>query len=193
MGRLDSLAQMNLGPWVCMHGFLENYRDGYSHRVGDHFSSQQCAEVFDDTLHRKRKPVEGHLYSLVKYEPVGPNGMWILTDLYGVIYHGPLYSDEELLRMNGLWRVKGYYGVREFYHADETDMQSSLPDARNTLFWSPSVVTDENGEATVFFYCSDLNTAFTGRIEGTDGTGLFGMSEFDFRVIKVPAVGKEGK
>jgi hypothetical protein len=69
-------------------------------------------------------------------------------------------------------------------------MQSSLPDARNTLFWSPAVVTDENGEATVSFYCSDLNTTFTGRIEGTDGAGLLGLSNFDFRVLKIPAVGQ---
>ena len=31
MGRLDSLAQVNLGPWVCKHGWLENYKEGYTH------------------------------------------------------------------------------------------------------------------------------------------------------------------
>jgi hypothetical protein len=71
------------------------------------------------------------------------------------------------------------------------DRQNSIPDARNTLFWSPSVVTDKNGEATVSFFCSDLNTGFTGRIEGADGAGLLGMSTFDFRVLKVPVLGKE--
>jgi hypothetical protein len=184
MGRLDSLAQIDLGPWVCKHGYLENYKTGYSHLIG--YGPQQCAEAYGDTV--KQRPIEGHSYELIKYEPGAPDGRWILTDQIRVIYHGPIYSDEELLRMNNLWRIKGYYGVCEFYHPDEIDMQSSLPDARNTLFWSPSVVTDENGEATVSFYCSDLNTTFMGWIEGTDGAGLLGMSTFNFRVLKVPAV-----
>jgi len=40
------------------------------------------------------------------------------------------------------------------------------------------------GEATISFYCSDLNTGFTGRIEGVDGAGLLGMSSFEFRVLQ---------
>lgn len=45
--------------------------------------------------------------------------------------------------MNNLWRTKGYYTSREFYQPDEIDMQLSTPDARNTLLWAPSVITDE--------------------------------------------------
>jgi hypothetical protein len=182
MGRLDSLMQMNLGPWVCdctPSGYLENYREGYTHHPHGSYSGQ------------KRLPVIGKTYEIIKYKDVGQ--YWVVADIKYIVYNGPDYSDEELLQMNGLWRVKGYYGVREFYHPDEIDMQSSLPDARNTLFWSPAVVTDENGEATVSFYCSDLNTGFTGHIEGTNGTGLIGMSAFDFRVLKVPVFGKEDK
>jgi hypothetical protein len=52
------------------------------------------------------------------------------------------------------------------------------------LLWEPSVITDENGEATVTFYCSDINTGFTGHIEGVGDGGLLGLSSFDFRVIK---------
>jgi hypothetical protein len=180
MGRLDSLVRMNLeGPWVCEHGWLENYLPGYTH----HHDPKYCpCPDFTDRF----PPVEGRTYPIGKYNY--KECTFTVEDRRTIDYHGPVYSDEELLRMNGLWRVKGYYGVREFYHPDEIDMQSSLPDARNTLFWSPSVVTDENGEATVSFYCSDLNTTFTGRIEGTDGAGLLGLSKFDFRVIKIPTV-----
>lgn len=67
---------------------------------------------------------------------------------------------------------------------DETDMQLSIPDARNTSLWAPAVITDEKGEATVFFYCSDINTNFSCRIEGVGEHGLIGIAECDFKVIR---------
>jgi hypothetical protein len=86
--------------------------------------------------------------------------------------------------MNNIYRTKGYYGHREFYQSDELDMTSSIPDMRNTLLWAPAVITDANGEAEVSFFCSDINTGFTGRIEGVGGEGLLGTAKFDFRVIR---------
>ncbi len=67
----------------------------------------------------------------------------MVEDRQTIIYQGPLFTEEELLRMNNLWRTKSYYPVREFYQPDETDMQLSIPDARNTLLWQPSIITDE--------------------------------------------------
>ena len=107
-----------------------------------------------------------------------------MEDEQYVVYHGPIYSEEELLRRNNLWRAKGYYVAREFYQPDEIDIQLSTPDARNTLLWQPSVITDEKGEAEVSFYCSDINTGFTGVVEGVDGAGLLGSGTCEFRVIR---------
>lgn len=80
--------------------------------------------------------------------------------------------------------LKGYYGKREFYHAvyDQVTISDPFPDYRNTLFWKPDVITDQNGEATIDFYCSDINSSFLGNIEGVSGTGLLGMENFKFRV-----------
>jgi hypothetical protein len=176
-----SLARMNLGPWVCEHGYLNNYLPGYGHDL--------CYNV-KDTI--RFLPVEGKSYRMIKYEGPVSGGCWFIPT-NNIIYHGTSYSEEELLRMNNLWRIKGYYGVREFYQPDEIDMLSALPDARNTLLWSPSVVTDEQGEATLSFYCSDVNTAFTGRIEGVGNAGLLGVATVEFRVLKIPALKKEGE
>jgi hypothetical protein len=60
-----------------------------------------------------------------------------------------------------------------------------VPDFRNTLLWEPSVFTDENGEATLSFFCSDINTVFVGRIEGVGGDGLLGTGFFKFTVRKL--------
>lgn len=182
MGRLDSLAQMDLnGAWVCdcgsqtRNGYLNDYM-GYSH----HPAGSPCPPI-----KKVSAPVNGKDYELIKYEPKGENGIWIVTDIKVITYNGPEFSEEELLRMNNLWRTKGYYAAREFYQPDEVDMQLSMPDARNTLLWQPSVITDEKGEATVSFHCSDINTGFVGVVEGTDGAGLLGNGNCEFRVVRV--------
>lgn len=183
MGRLDSLAQVNLGPWVCKHGWLENYKEGYTH----HHDPRYCPCVVDDGEPRTA-PVIGKQYTIMKaeYYTCGAKGGWCFKplDRQTITYQGVLYTEEELLRMNNLWRTKGYYASREFYQPDEVDMSLSTPDARNTLLWQPSVITDEKGEATVSFYCSDINTGFVGIAEGVDGMGLLGTGKCEFRVVR---------
>ena len=177
MGRLDSVAQMDLATgWVCECQknipFLNDYLPGYTHHIY-HTASYKG---------KKFPPVNGKTYLLIKYVAQA-SGVYV-EDQKQIVYSGPLYSDEELLKMNNLWRTKGYYSKREFYQPDETDMQLSTPDARNTLLWAPSVITDEKGEAEVHFYCSDINTGFIGVVEGVDGSGLLGNAKCEFRVIR---------
>jgi hypothetical protein len=83
--------------------------------------------------------------------------------------------------------VKAYYGPREFYkpNYDQETGDASIPDYRNTLLWEPSIVTDEKGEATLSFFCSDINSDFVGRIEGVGGDGLLGAGFFKFTVRKL--------
>jgi len=177
MGRLDSLAQMDLATgWVCECQknipFLNDYLPGYTHHIY-HTASYKG---------KKFPPVNGKTYLLIKYVAQA-SGAYV-EDQKQIVYRGPIYSDEELLKMNNLLRTKGYYGKREFYQPDEVDMQLSTPDARNTLLWAPSVITDEKGEAEVHFYCSDINTGFIGVVEGVDGDRLVGTTKCEFRVLR---------
>lgn len=179
MGRLDSLAQINLNNiWVCSScGLLLNYKIGYD----GHHSVNNCPAK------SMSRPIDGHTYKIAKYEHFEPTSYGVpfrVIDTQEVIYQAPQYSEDELLKMNNLWRTKGYYASREFYQPDEIDIQSSIPDARNTLLWAPSVITDEKGEAEVHFYCSDINTGFIGVVEGVDGTGLLGNAKCEFRVMR---------
>ena len=184
MGRLDSLAQFNLNTaWVCPDGsqepgtvgHLNDYWEGYTH----HPAGSPGANYGGKRL----KPEIGKRYELIKYLP-REDGEWYIADITSIVYQGQLYTDEELLRMNNITRCKGYYGQREFYTPDSAEMLSPLPDARNTLLWSPSVQTDKNGDATVPFRTSDINTKFVGVVEGTDGLGLLGSGTFEFHVSK---------
>ena len=180
IGRLDSLSQANLGgAWVCCHGtghtyFLNDYQ-GYSHHP------KGCPHM-QNYEGKKLAPVKGKIYRVVKYVP--HDKFWIVEDVKDIVYRGPEYTEEELLRMNNLWRAKGYYANREFYEPDEADMQLSIPDARNTLLWAPNINTDNKGEASVSFYCSDVNTSFVCCIEGVGGDGMLGNVQCNFYVTR---------
>ncbi|MDD2245707.1 MAG: hypothetical protein PHI70_01020 [Proteiniphilum sp.] len=177
MGRLDSLAQRNLNPaWVCECSpqYLNDYLPGYTHHPQGSARSGN---------YKRLPPEHGRFYRLIKYEPK-EDGIWYVKDIKELEYRGPYYSDEELLRMNNIWREKGYYGKREFYHPDEADMLTSVPDARNTLFWAPDIVTDAKGEAAVSFFCSDINTVFNVYVEGVGENALLGIAKKEFRVLR---------
>ena len=59
-----------------------------------------------------------------------------------------------------------------------------FPDYRNSVFWEPDIITKAKGVARIEFYCSDINTIFTGAIEGFSGTGSLGTEDFNFKVNK---------
>jgi hypothetical protein len=130
------------------------------------------------------KPYEGVIYRrLVNYSPSCPD---CALELY-IWYFLPKYSDDWILKMNNLSIVKAYYANRKFYQPDydkesEADARSDL---RNTLLWEPSVITDANGEATLTFFCSDINSDFVGRIEGVGEEGLLGTGNFKLTVRKL--------
>ncbi len=176
LGYLDSLAIMTSGEWYCWHGgekYLNDYH-GYSH----HPNSKWPASMVKHYL-----PKRGEVYVLVKYEPF-PDGNWYLTSLTEIVYTGPYYTEEDLLKINGMWKAQGYHPKREFYQPDELELASPNPDYRNLLQWQPAVLTDENGVAEVPFSASDVNTEFIGIIEAVDGLGLLGCRTFSFRVMK---------
>ena len=80
--------------------------------------------------------------------------------------------------------MKGYCPKKEFYQPnyDKVSDENLISDYRNTLLWAPSVITDEKGEATVNFFCSDINFGFVGKVEGVSGEGLLGSKQFEFMV-----------
>ena len=103
---------------------------------------------------------------------------------HNIVYSGPQYTEEELLKKYGMWKAQGYYPKREFYEPDSIDLMTPTPDPRNTLQWKPAILTDESGKAEVPFMASDVNTEFIGIVEAVDGSGLLGYQTFTFRVIK---------
>ena len=161
--RISLTFDYNFAHLLTSCHYLINYRVGYN---AHHNPLGKCPAK------GRQKPINGKFYEISKFKYANDGRHFVVEDRISITYKGPYYSEEELLRMNNIYHTKGYYGKREFYQPDEWDMQSSVPDARNTLLWLPNLVTDENGEAE--FYCSDINTGFIGVVEGTDGQGLLG-------------------
>lgn len=160
MGILDSLARFSMPDYVCRHNILN------------------CINHPNES--DNRAPVEGQMYQMRN-----SSGQMVT-----VVYKRPEYTEEELMKLNNLYRIKAYYGNRIFFQPDyETWTGGEEPDFRNTLVWEPVVVTGENGEATVEFYASDVNTVFTVRIEGisSDGRPGTGFSTLTVRKPMLPA------
>jgi hypothetical protein len=128
------------------------------------------------------KPVEGTRYARFRDGRVPRHGAFDSKDVLLDPYIYPKYTEEELIKKYNLFKIQGFPSTKEFYSPDYELEPRTLPDARTTLYWKPSFLTDEKGEAVVKFYTSDLSGTFVGKIEGITANGLLGHSEFTFEV-----------
>ena len=131
-------------------------------------------------------PIEGKTY-IVWTGPNPPSShpfTFNSTNTKRIVYRYPKYTEEELMKMYGITRTKGYYPEKVFYEPDYDNSQEPSTDFRNTLLWAPNIITDKNGEATLEFFTSDLNSVFMGIIEGIGADGSFGKSVFQLRVTQ---------
>ncbi len=131
-----------------------------------------------------KKPVEGVSYSKFKDGKPSQHGPFKPEEVVKEPYKYPVYTEEELLAKFNLTRAIGYQVQKQFYQPDyqNTALEATIDDPRNTLLWDPAVVTDEKGEATLEFYCSDITGAFIGNIEGLDVSGNLAAATFGFTV-----------
>ena len=70
--------------------------------------------------------------------------------------------------------LEGYSAVREFYSPDYS-MLPPEPDYRRTLYWNPSVTTDENGIAKIQFYNNSSCRNFSVSAETVTSHGMIGV------------------
>ncbi|MGW8122423.1 hypothetical protein ACV07N_07160 [Roseivirga echinicomitans] len=80
----------------------------------------------------------------------------------------------------------GYYEVPEVYEPDYDKVPEDrvFTDYRNSLIWRPSILTNENGEAEVSFFTSDIRSIFNVHIDAYGGNGQMGAIKFDIKVLK---------
>lgn len=159
IGTLDSLARLGNLDYVCKNNILN---------CENHPGS-------------KTKPVYGNTYLERKTNHGGEE------KLQEIVYlRVKPYTEEELLKLYNIHRIKGYYPKKVFYEPiyDASEQINGFPDFRNTLLWKPNIITNEQGEASVSFYCSDTNAKFIGVLEGVSEDGFLGTESFEFFIRK---------
>jgi len=70
--------------------------------------------------------------------------------------------------------LDGYSEVKEFYSPDYTILPPE-PDYRRTLYWNPSVITDENGSVNINFYNNSSCRYFSISAETVTSQGMIGI------------------
>ena len=75
-------------------------------------------------------------------------------------------------------KFQGFSVPDEFYHVDYSEEPlPMLGDYRRTVYWDPSVVTDENGLAQVTFYNNSFTKQVTVSAEGLTDSGIITMEK----------------
>ena len=70
--------------------------------------------------------------------------------------------------------LEGYSRISEFYSPNYSELQP-IPDYRRTLYWNPTVTTDENGKAKIEFYNNSSCTKFSISAETVTPSGMIGI------------------
>jgi hypothetical protein len=101
-------------------------------------------------------------------------------------YSGDL-ADFQLDRRAVVLDYKGLQFHQEFYSPQyETPVKraSRLPDRRNLLYWSPTIIPGSDGKLTVEFYTGDMAGEYSVTIEGITDNGTAGSHTSSFFVKK---------
>jgi hypothetical protein len=95
----------------------------------------------------------------------------------------PVYMTEEPDWVRN-FKFPGYYRGREFYTPDygTPEEKHIKPDFRRTLYWNPSLTTDNLGNIDFSFYSSDEQAKYRVEIEGMTYDGIPITREYYFTV-----------
>jgi hypothetical protein len=74
----------------------------------------------------------------------------------------------------------------QFRPSRYNDSNARIPDLRTSLFWSPNIMTNENGSATVSFFTNDIAGDFVMKVEGMTSDGKPFSAVKEFRVTFKP-------
>jgi hypothetical protein len=100
---------------------------------------------------------------LIPLKLLGKNGIMIVKTKHAVNDSTALDPSRKVMGLNP--------EVSAPSHSYTTNADTETPDFRSTLYWNPSVVTDQNGNANIRFYTSDDVGVMTIHIEGFTPSG----------------------
>lgn len=111
---------------------------------------------------------------LLHFGILGENGIVIVETKPGTIRE-PLIDESRL--------IEGINEPIPFHSISYNEVgDNHIPDFRSTIYWNPQIITDENGQARVEFYCSDDVGTMTIRIDGLIQNGKAFTKEIKINV-----------
>lgn len=136
--------------------------------------------------------------TIMHYDPLKIKKLEVVTQKYylgpyiysGIVSFTTYKGDMSGFPLDPKWLILDYEGLqlqREFFspaYASQKQQENRLPDFRNLLYWSPCVVTDKEGKASVSFYASDMKGKYLIVAEGLSANGQAGTSMSTFDVVK---------
>ncbi|HET7002752.1 MAG TPA: hypothetical protein VFI33_15615, partial [Puia sp.] len=158
------------------NGHTDLYYDGIPLMLIDGIPVDGSAIVALDPLQIKKIEVIAHRYYMGSY-------------VFDGIINVKSYSGEiGATQIDANATVLEYASVqipREFYspsYDDENARQSHLPDFRNVLYWSPQIVTGNEGKSRFSFFTSDVPGKFIVSVQGITPDGIPGSTVTSFEV-----------
>jgi hypothetical protein len=111
------------------------------------------------------------MYYMSKFFPLLPIDSFAFVEIT-TREQGPLIRNTPGLY---LYKPLAISWPRQFYKPRYavTDTSKTI-DLRSTIDWEPNVSTDQNGEATVWFYAGSQPSTYSIIMQGVDGNGLLG-------------------
>lgn len=90
-----------------------------------------------------------------------------------------LFPKANIVDLNPLGYMKEYSFYVPKY---ETQESQDVNDFRSTIYWNPTVVTDENGKVSLQFYNADGRGSYRVVVEGFDASGNVGRAVYRYTV-----------
>ena len=103
-----------------------------------------------------------------------------IADIFGCVVFIETYPDgeipvEDAKGVRKTW-LEGYSAVKEFYSPNYM-MLPLAPDYRRTLYWNPTIIPDENGNAKISFYNNSSCKNFNISAETVTSQGKIGINK----------------
>ncbi|HVW96829.1 MAG TPA: TonB-dependent receptor plug domain-containing protein [Mucilaginibacter sp.] len=115
------------------------------------------------------------------YGVAGGAGVMVITTRQNLADDGPV--SKEMSPGVYSFHPVGFYKAKEFYSPQyNVSGAASLPDTRTTIFWSPNVVTDVDGKASLSFFNADGTGNYRVEVNGMDDKGNLGHQVYHYKV-----------
>ena len=131
-----------------------------------------------DPLKVKRLDIVAHNYL---YGPLQFYGIMSYTTYKGDVNNFELDPRAVIIDYDGLQLERKFYSP--VYSSDQ-QINSTIPDFRNALYWNPDAGTSPSGITQLIFYTGDKPGHYVGVVEGISANGEAGSQRFTFEVKK---------